>query len=112
MPMGAKASSIPVSESSASVRFATGAGPCDDVEIQQASTVMSIPAFPSDAKTIKLAALIALGLLGALSLLALLQQRFSPEREQRERSRGTREQSRSAMPPEVQRQFQKFLKDK
>jgi hypothetical protein len=73
---------------------------------------MHIPAFPRDAKTLKLAALIALGLLGALSVLALLQQRVSPERDPNERSRRTREQSRRAMPPGVQRQFQEFLKEK
>ena len=73
---------------------------------------MHIPAFPRDAKTLKLAVLIALGLLGALSVLALLQQRVSPERDPSERSRGTREQSRRAMPLEVQRQFQEFLKEK
>lgn len=73
---------------------------------------MHIPAFPRDAKTMKLAALIALGLLGALSFLALLQQRVPPEREQGERTHRTREQSRRAMPLEVQRQFQEFMKDK
>jgi hypothetical protein len=73
---------------------------------------MHIPAFPRDAKTLKLAVLIALGLLGALSVLALLQQRVPSKSEQGERRGRTREQSRRAMPPEVQRQFQEFMKEK
>ena len=73
---------------------------------------MYIPAFPQDAKTWKLAALIAMGLFVTLSLFAMLQQRFHPEREQREINSGRREPTRHSLPPEVQRQLQEFPKEK
>lgn len=74
---------------------------------------MNTPALPRDGKTLKLAALIAMVLFVTLAVFALLLPRFQPEGEQRERSRRHQEPTRrSSLPPEVQRQFEEFMKEK
>ncbi|MFC5456950.1 hypothetical protein [Prosthecobacter fluviatilis] len=76
---------------------------------------MNHPALPYDAKTWKLAGVVALVLLGVAISLALMERCLQPERGPQERSHEHRERPnrhRSSLPPEVQRQFEEFRKEK
>lgn len=74
---------------------------------------MNDPLLPRDAKTLKLAALVAMGLFVVFSSFILMERWLHPERAHRERHDEPPERMhRHAMPPEVERQFEEFMKKK